>query len=89
MPGYRLVHPIPNNCCDDRRSAITFLGLRVSSFLSSLGPSVGDGGSSFWIALYLPISNPSIDTFAVVISVGHKTSVRPVATATFCFPLTV
>jgi hypothetical protein len=35
-----------------------------------------------------PYSNPSIDTLAVVISVGHRISVRPVATATFCVPLT-
>src|SRR5262249_23647061 len=32
-------------------------------------------------------SNPRIDTLAVVISVGHRISVRPVATATFCVPL--
>ena len=35
-----------------------------------------------------PYSNPSIDTLAVVISVGHRTSVRPFATAIFCVPLT-
>src|SRR5262245_42205695 len=33
-------------------------------------------------------SNPSIDTLAVVISVGHRISVRPFATAIFCVPLT-
>src|SRR5215813_12616373 len=36
----------------------------------------------------MPYSNPSIDTLAVVISVGHRISVRPFATATFCLPLT-
>jgi hypothetical protein len=35
-----------------------------------------------------PYSNPSIDTLAVVISVGHRISVRPFATAIFCIPLT-
>ena len=35
-----------------------------------------------------PYSNPSIDTLAVVISVGHRISVRPVAAAIFCVPLT-
>ena len=35
-----------------------------------------------------PYSNPSIDIFAVVISVGHRISARPFATATFCVPLT-
>src|SRR5215467_11471582 len=35
-----------------------------------------------------PYSNPSIDTLAVVISVGHRISVRPFATAIFCVPLT-
>ena len=35
-----------------------------------------------------PYSNPSIDILAVVISVGHRISVRPFATATFCVPLT-
>jgi hypothetical protein len=38
--------------------------------------------------LAMPHSNPSIDTLAVVISVGHRISVRPFATAIFCFPLT-
>src|SRR4029077_675107 len=33
-------------------------------------------------------SNPSIDTFAVVISFGNRISLRPFATATFCVPLT-
>jgi hypothetical protein len=40
------------------------------------------------IALAMLYSNPSIDTLAVVISVGHRISVRPVATAIFCVPLT-
>ena len=35
-----------------------------------------------------PYSNPSIDTLAVVISVDHRISVRPFATAIFCVPLT-
>ena len=34
----------------------------------------------------MPYSNPSIDTLAVVISVGHRISVRPFATAIFCVP---
>ena len=33
-------------------------------------------------------SNPSTDTLAVVISVGQRISVRPVAAATFCLPST-
>ena len=36
----------------------------------------------------IPYSKPSIDTLAVVISVGQRISVRPFATATFCVPLT-
>lgn len=35
----------------------------------------------------MPYSNPSTDTLAVVISVGHRISVRPFATAIFCVPL--
>ena len=35
-----------------------------------------------------PYSNPSIATLAVVISVGHRISVSPFATATLCVPLT-
>ena len=38
--------------------------------------------------LATPHYNPRIDTLAVVISVGHRISVRPFATAIFCVPLT-
>ena len=46
------------------------------------------GGHHAARRLAMLYSNPRIDTLAVVISVGHRISVRPFATAIFCVPLT-
>jgi len=77
-------------------SELTLMGL-----MSALGQKRTSGGRSGSVrftpetghppaghGMSMPHSNPRIDTLAVVISVGHKISVRPFATAIFCVPLT-
>lgn len=63
-------------------------GPGVSYEMATMASRVGREGklSSSREAYGLLASKPNIDTFAVVISVGHRTSVRPVATAAFCTP---
>ena len=56
---------------------------RVAYYVAEPGSSSDDQ-----LLLGHSYSNPSIDTLAVVISVGHRISVRPFATAIFCVPLT-
>src|SRR5246127_1443191 len=63
-------------------------GTCPSTRRASRGQAGKRGGHRAVSRLAMPYSNPSIDTLAVVISVGHRISVRPFATAIFCVPLT-
>src|SRR5271165_1854410 len=63
-------------------------GICPSTRRASRGQVGKRGGHRAVRRLARPYSNPSIDTLAVVISVGHRISVRPFATAIFCVPLT-